>query len=560
MGIRSESHETRLAIARQGLPRREGRPKRVLIVGAGMARLVAAWELARAEHERVVPEAGARVGRQVHTLREPLPDAPCAAAHAVGGARARRRRLRLESAMPEGALRELLALAGPPAAHRLEVDISGADPVLRTPYRVGAAGAAALAAAGLAVADLWALRTGRRQRVAVDVRAAAASLRSARYLTVDGRPAPDPWDPLSGFYPVRDGGWISIHCNFANHRAAALGVLGCGPERVLAEGACRDWDGLRLEDAIHGAGGCAGLARRADEWARHPQAAAVAAQPLVEIQRIGEAPPEPLPPGTRPLAGVRVLDLTRVLAGPTCARTLAEHGADVLKITGAHLPDSGLTELDTGLGKLSAHLDLRSPEGTGRLRELLRGADVLSQSYRPGALAARGFSPGDAAALRPGLVYVSLSAWGTSGPWRDRRGFDSIVQSVSGMALASGDGAKPRLMPASAIDYVSGYLMAFGAMVALGRRAREGGSWLVRVALARVGRFIVDQGTIDPARLAEVPPELPPGEMARLTTETRSPAGLIGHLKPVVALSETPPYWARPPVPLGYHPPEWPAR
>ena len=462
--------------------------------------------------------------------------------------------------MPHAVLRELLALADLPAEHRLAVDLSGTDPVLPTPYRVGAAGAAALAAVGLAAADLWTLRTGRRQRVGVDVRAAAASLRSARYLTVDGRPPPDPWDPLSGFYPVRGGRWISIHCNFANHRAAALDVLGCGPERAAAEDACRDWEGLRLEDAIHGAGGCAGLARRAEEWARHPQAAAVAGQPLVEIRRIGEARAEPLPPGTRPLAGVRVLDLTRVLAGPTCARTLAEHGADVLKITAAHLPDSGAAELDTGLGKLSAHLDLRTPEGIGRLHELLRGADVLSQSYRPGALAARGFSPEDAAALRPGLVYVSLSAWGASGPWRERRGFDSIVQSVSGMALAYGDGPKPRLMPAAAIDYVSGYLMAFGAMLALGRRAREGGSWLVRVALARVGRWIVDQGTIDPDRLARVPAELPPAEVARLTTETRSPAGLIRHLKPVVELSETPPYWARPPVPLGHHPAEWPAR
>jgi len=292
----------------------------------------------------------------------------------------------------------------------------------------------------------------------------------------------------------------------------------------------------------------------------HPHAAAVAAQPLLEITRIVDAPPQPLPKGDRPLAGVRVLDLTRVLAGPTCARTLAEHGADVLKITAAHLPDSGAVELDTGLGKLAAHLDLRTSEGMARLRELLRDADVFSQSYRPGTLAARGFSPEEAAGLRPGIVYVSLSAWGQTGPWRERRGFDSIVQAVSGMACASGDGAKPRLMPVSAIDYVSGYLMAFGAMVALARRAREGGSWLVRVALARTGRWIVDRGAIEPALLKEVPQDLPSDELARLSMQTHSPAGLIGHLKPVVELSDTPPRWARPPVPLGHHRPEWPAR
>lgn len=458
--------------------------------------------------------------------------------------------------MPHTALRELLALAGLEGA----VSFSGADPVLRTPYRIGTAGAAALGAVGLSASELWALRTGRRQRVTVNVRTAAASLRSGVYLRIDGKPPPAPWDPLSGFYPVRDGRWISIHCNFPNHRDAALAVLGAPAARAAAEEASTGWEGLALEEAIHAARGCAGLARSAEEWMTHPHAAAVADQPLLEITRIADAPPQPLPKGDRPLAGVRVLDLTRVLAGPTCACTLAEHGADVLKITAAHLPDSGAVELDTGLGKLAAHLDLRTSEGIARLRELLRDADVFSQSYRPGTLAARGFSPEEAAALRPGIVYVSLSAWGQTGPWRERRGFDSIVQAVSGMACASGDGAKPRLMPVSAIDYVSGYLMAFGAMVALARRAREGGSWLVRVAPARTGRWIVDRGAIEPALLKEVPQDLPSDELARLSMQTHSPAGLIGHLKPVVELSETPPRWARPPVPLGHHRPEWPAR
>jgi crotonobetainyl-CoA:carnitine CoA-transferase CaiB-like acyl-CoA transferase len=247
---------------------------------------------------------------------------------------------------------------------------------------------------------------------------------------------------------------------------------------------------------------------------------------------------------------VRVLDLTRVLAGPTCARTLAEHGAEVLKITAAHLPDSGAIELDTGMGKLAAFLDLRTADGVATLAKLLRGADVFSQSYRPGTLAARGFSPEDAARLRPGIIYVSLNAWGQTGPWRDRRGFDSIVQTVSGMAYAQSGNAQPKLMPCSAIDYVSGYLMAYGAMVALARRATEGGSWLVRVSLARTGKWIVDRGTVDASDTPELVAD-------GLTMETPSPAGLIGHLKPVVQMSETPPHWERPPVPLGYHRPEW---
>ncbi len=453
--------------------------------------------------------------------------------------------------MPYAALDELIALAGLPAgvAH-----IAGDDPVIPTQYRVGAAGAAALAATGLAAADLWTLRGGQPQPVSVDLRHATASLRSAKYLQVNGKPIPPIWDAYSGFYPAKDGRWVSIHCNFINHREAAMKVLGNAPDRKAAEAESLKWDGLALEDAIHAAGGCAGYVRTADEWAVHPQRAAVASQPLLEIVRIGDAPPEPLPKADRPLTGLRVLDLTRVLAGPTCARTLAEHGADVLKITAAHLADSGLVELDTGIGKLSARLDLRTEADT--LRKLAQSSDVFSQSYRPGALAARGFSPEALAKLRPGIVCVTLSAWGTTGPWKDRRGFDSIVQCVSGMAHASGTAAKPALLPVSAIDYVSGYLMAYGAMVALARRAREGGSWLVRVSLARTGQWILDRGLVSPAG---IPEEFPEAELASLCTEVDAPDGRIRYLKPVVSLPDTPPHWARPPVPLGFHEAEWPA-
>jgi len=461
--------------------------------------------------------------------------------------------------MPASALGELLRIVRMDEPAPGEIVFTGADPVFPTRYRVGTSGAAALAAVGVAASELWRLRSkGRRQRIGVDVRATVASLRSSRYLRINGAPPPEVWDPMSGFYPVADGRWLSIHSNFAAHREAMLRVLGTAADRAAAEEASRHWDGNQLEDAIHAAGGCAGLAREAAEWALHPQSAAVAAQPLLEIVRIGDAPAEPLRAGERPLSGVRVLDLTRVLAGPTCARTLAEHGADVLKIGAAHIPDMKTTEIDTGIGKLSALLDLRKHEELETLRALLREADVFSQSYRPGTLAARGFSPADVARLRPGIVCVSLSAWGETGPWRDRRGFDSIVQTVSGMAFENGP--KPRYMPVSAIDYVSGYLMAFGAIVALARRAREGGSWLVKVSLARTGRWITDFGNLADAAIAGVPAELPAQEIERLTTEIAAPAGRVRHLKPVLAMSETPPRWTRPPVPAGYHPARWPDR
>jgi crotonobetainyl-CoA:carnitine CoA-transferase CaiB-like acyl-CoA transferase len=466
--------------------------------------------------------------------------------------------------MPHASLDELIALSGLPAPASGQVEISGGDPVFPTRYRIGNAGAAALAATGLAASHLWTLRGGKPQQVAVDLRAAAASLRGARYMTLNARPLPAIWDAYSGFYPTLDQRWVSIHCNFANHREAALKVLGAPADRDAAMKASATWTGLALEDAIHAAGGCAGLVRTEADWALHPQSAAVALQPLLEIERIGDAPPEPLhesqPTASRPLAGIRVLDLTRVLAGPTCARTLAEHGADVLKVTAAHLPDSGLVDLDTGLGKLATRIDLRSTEGNEQLRGLIREADVFSQSYRPGALATRGFSPEALAELRPGIVYVTLSAWGTSGPWRERRGFDSIVQCVSGIAYATGTATQPRLLMVSAIDYVAGYLMALGAMAALARRAREGGSWIVRVSLARTGKWIVDQGLVTQEALAGVPDELSEAEIQALCTETDAPDGKVRHLKPVVGLSETPPYWARPPVPLGFHAPVWPPR
>ena len=455
-----------------------------------------------------------------------------------------------DNAEAADALADLLRLAG---VGPVPTELRGADPVFPTPYKVGTAGAAALAAVGTAASRLWALKTKRIQGVRIDLRAAAAAMRSAHYLRIDGQAPKDPWAPFSGYYPVKDGRWVSIHCNFANHREAALKVLGNPADRAAAEAASKAWDGQALEDAIHAAKGCAGLARTKEEWAKHPHAAAVAAQSLIRIEKIAESGPEPLPPGPRPLSGVRVLDLTRVLAGPTCARTLAEHGADVLKIAGPHLPDSGNSEFDTGIGKLQAFLDLRAEKDKEKLTELLKSGDVFSQSFRPGALAARGFSPEEAAKLRPGIVYVTLSAWGTEGPWKDRRGFDSIVQTVSGMAYAQG-GEKPKLLPVSVIDYVSGYLMAFGAMAALARRATEGGSWLVRVSLARTGKWIVDRGFIQD--FASVPPELSGDELKGLTMKTQN----YSHLKPVLELSETPPYWERPPAPLGSHPPAWPPR
>src|SRR6266850_1393372 len=295
--------------------------------------------------------------------------------------------------MPNEALRTILPIAG--WGDRQAVDVmftGGADPVLPTPFRIGAAGAAALAASGLAATELWQVRTGRRQRATVDLRQATAALRSGHYLQLAGTDVSSERNTIMGFYPTRDGRWSYLHCNFPNHRAAALSVLGVAEDREAVRQAVAKWDALELEEAIIAAKGAGGMVRTVDEWAKHPQAAAIASLPLMEIVKIGESAPQKLPDGDRPLSGIRVLDLTRVLAGPTCARTLAEHGADVLRITGAHLPSLGYQELDTGHGKLAAHLDLRAPGDVDILRGLVRKADVFSQGYRPGTLASRGLS------------------------------------------------------------------------------------------------------------------------------------------------------------------------
>src|SRR5258707_8159494 len=420
---------------------------------------------------------------------------------------------------PNETVRTILPIAGWGDGQAADVVFTGgADPVLPTPFCIGAAGAAALAASGLAATELWWARTGRRQRVTVDLRQATAALRSSQYIRLAGTGVSSARNTIMGLYPTRDGRWSYLHCNFPNHRAAALGVLGVAEDPdAVARGVAR-WNAADLEEAIIAAKGAGGMVRTHAEWASHPQAAAIAALPLMEIVRIGDSPPEDLPAGDRPLHGIRVLDLTRVLAGPTGARTLAEHGAEVMKITAAHLPNLGYQEWDTGHGKLSAQLDLRVPGDVETLRGPVRGADVFSQGYRPGTLGGRGLAPEELAALRPGLVYVSLSAFGHSGPWASRRGFDTVVQTVSGMTsrqaeIVPGKTAGPQFYPMSAIDYFTGYLMAFGAMVALERRARGGGSWLVRISLAQVGKWMADLGEVPADALKGVPEEFSAAEL-----------------------------------------------
>jgi hypothetical protein len=302
------------------------------------------------------------------------------------------------------------------------------------------------------------------------------------------------------------------------------------------------------------------MMRSHDEWSASPHARALAELPPVSIEKIGEAAPKPWPAGDRPLAGVRVLDLSRVIAGPVAGRTLAVHGADVLLISGPDLPDIPWLTIDTGRGKLTSFVELKNEQGQGVLRDLLACADIFSQGYRPRSIAALGFSPQDAARINPGIVYVSLSAYGHAGPWAERRGFDSLVQTSTGFNHAEGQAAGvdgPKELPAQMLDHATGYLMAFGAVMAKARQAREGGSWLVRVSLAQTGRWLWNLGRVADGFKTE---DLKGETVKPLIEEIPSGFGALQSVTHSAALSKTPAFWARPAMPLGSHPQQWPAR
>jgi len=459
---------------------------------------------------------------------------------------------------PTAALGQLLDLAGIDPGRTGEVAIAGRDPVLATGYLMGTAGAAALGAVGLAAADLWRERGGEMQEIAIDCRLGAAALSATNYLEIPERPGGMFGSRLSGFHRTRAGGWIQLHCEFPHFRDGVRALLGIGTDDDKAPAAIAEWDAAALEDALSARGLPAFMLRDLAAWAAHPQGRAVAALPLLEITKIGDAPAEPLPSGARPLSGVRVLDLTRVIAGPMTGRTLAEHGADVLRISSPELPFLENLVIETGPGKRNAEADLKTPKGRATLEQLIAGADVFSQSYRPGTLAARGFGPEDVAKRRPGIVYVSLSAWSHTGPWTERRGYDSLVQCATGIAHEQGRDAGidgPRHLPGQALDYLSGYLGAFGAMVALRRRAREGGSWLVRLSLAQTAQWLKSLGRAEYQGGLQLTPE----DLAEHLVRSETQWGPVTQLGPVLAMSKTPPRWALPARPLGSDAAAWPA-
>jgi crotonobetainyl-CoA:carnitine CoA-transferase CaiB-like acyl-CoA transferase len=360
-------------------------------------------------------------------------------------------------------------------------------PLLPSPLPVGLLAHDAVAAAALQAAHLGGTEA---EPLRLDPVRIATAYTSERHFRLDGA-VPDIWAPLSGFWPTADG-WLRTHANYPHHRARLLGALGlgdgAGKEDLAA--ALATLSAHEAEQRVVSAGGIAAAVRTTEEWSTSPEGAAAADAPLLTVRRLGDGPAVPVPAGRPglPLAGCRVLDLTRVIAGPVATRTLSLLGADVLRIDPPALPEPAVQWLDTGMGKRSTLLDLADPTGRAAFDRLLDSADVVVTGYRPGALSALGLDPETLAARRPGVIVARLSAWGDRGPWGERRGFDSIVQAASGIAVASGDpgAGTPGVLPAQALDHSAGYLLAAAVLALLRRRAEEGGSWLAETSLARI--------------------------------------------------------------------------
>ena len=464
------------------------------------------------------------------------------------------------------AFAQLMRIAGkaPSASVAITEEAAG----LKSRFHAEAAAAADLAAAGAMAADLWTQRTGQAQDVTVSTREAGAALLSFAFQNfTDAARAPPPLPgelggaPAilgQGFFPTKDGRAVFLHPSFPASTAKLLQLIGSPADNAAVAANVLTWNALDLEKAIVDAGVCGAMVRTADEWDASEQGQILASRPVVEVIKIAEGPPMPLPAhGDQPLSGVRALDLTRVLAGPTCGRTLAQHGADVLYVASPKLPATEYFISDVNHGKLSTWLDLTDPAELTRLKALIAECDVFSQGYRAGALERMGLGPLDLARLRPGIIYTSINAYGHEGPWSQRPGWEQLAQTVTGMADIHGGARGPQLQPGAVTDYTTGFLAAFGTMVALDRRARFGGSYLVRVSLAQTGVWVRGLGLKTVDALSEVQP-LSPQEIDGWRIDSDSGFGPVRHLRAPVSMSATPVGWARPTMPLGSHPAAWP--
>ncbi|GAA5702046.1 formyl-CoA:oxalate CoA-transferase [Streptomyces avermitilis] len=468
------------------------------------------------------------------------------------------------------------ALGGDPALTE-RVSTVVRDGALKARLPVRELARACVATCALAAAELGARRAGRADvpGVRVDDGAVATAFVSERQLRVDGR-APVTFAPLSRFWRTADG-WVRTHANYPHHRERLLSALKLPEDPASVAAALAERSSREIEDAVYGAGGLAVALRTPEEWARHEQAVEVAARPLVERRRPGggraRRPAALFGSPLLPAAGLRVLDLTRVIAGPVATRTLALLGADVLRVDSPQLPELVDQHADTGFGKRSAKVGLGTDRRT--FEELLAAADVVVTGYRPGALDRFGLSPEALAERRPGLVVAQLSAWGAYGPWAERRGFDSLVQVATGIAAVEGSGRQePGALPAQALDHGTGYLLAAAVLRSLTEQLTDGGARFVRLALARTAGWLLEgraageagnavHAGAGAAAYAEAGAAYAGAGAAAYDgpdawlAERDSELGRLRYALPPVSFAGGPVDWARPPSPWGTDGARW---
>ncbi|KAF7323878.1 hypothetical protein MKEN_00609200 [Mycena kentingensis (nom. inval.)] len=476
------------------------------------------------------------------------------------------------------AARTLWVAASLPASALSRLSLPASDNAVNSSFMLASAAQSAIGLAGLSAAHLHFLRSGVEQHVSVDARHAVLEFHSEVFYTLDGQPPGRVWDTIAGLYKTRDGGHVRIHTNFPHHRRGILTLLSLPDtpttSRADVKTALLQYDAIPFETQAATAGMCATALRSYTSWNEHPHAKALQGVPPVQIVKIGDAPRRVAVGGKRPLDGIRVLDLSRVLAGPIAGRTLAAHGADVLLVTSPSLPALPTLDVDTSRGKRTTQLDLTLPEDQATLRTLTSDADVFLQAYRPGGLESKGFGPEELAKLRPGIICANLRAWGWEGPWRDRRGFDSLVQTATGFNVSEAEAfsqyngsvgdLEPKPLPIQALDHAAAYLLAFGVNAALCKTITDGGSYEVRVSLAAVGQWIRSLGTRSPED-AFGPDARPLAaqndeEIQRLSCDWSSPASdgrKLRALRHAAVLSATPVKLGEAPLMLDVHRPEW---
>ena len=458
-----------------------------------------------------------------------------------------------DAPIARAALDDLLAIAGLNAD---DIEIQAEDLALDTRIRATEAAVAALGAGGYIAS-----RFIGDSAVRVATRHVEASLQSYAHVKFEdpdrapGRNmAAAQRATIAGFHQTGDGRWMYIHPGFAHNTESLLELLGHPRNEDESRRVVASWEAPQLEREIMRRGLCSAMLRDPEEWDTSPMGRILNSRPVVEIIQVGDADPRPVGSGPRPLSDYKVLDLTRVLAGPTCARTLASYGARVIRISAQDLPHVPLFVAETGLGKRSAHIDLKSDSGRSKMRELIGEADVFSQGYRTGALERQGFGVADVVTAKPGIVYVSINCYGHEGPWRSVPGWEQLAQTVTGMAYLHGNyhnEGRPQLQPAAVTDYTTGYLAAYGTLVALLRQREQGGSYWVRVSLARTGVWMRGLGLREAATYRPFDDE----EITSYRAVTQTEWGAMHHLRPAVELSNTDVFWKQPPVSLGSHAP-----